>query len=94
MFTGFEWDPSKAKSNLHRHGVSFEQASTVFDDPLSRTVYDPDHSVEEERFVTIGQSDRGDLLVVCHCDRGDRIRIISSRLAESHERRDYESRPE
>ncbi len=90
MLKGFEWDLNKAASNLQKHGVSFEQASTVLDDPLSQTIYDPDHSQEEERFVTIGQSDGGALLVVCHRDREDRLRIISARPAESHERRDYE----
>lgn len=90
MLIGFEWDAAKAARNIEQHGVSFEDASTVFDDPLSLTIYDPEHSGDEERFVTIGQSDRGILLVVCHSDRENRIRIISSRVATGHERRNYE----
>jgi uncharacterized DUF497 family protein len=91
MLSGFEWDPAKAASNLEDHGVSFEEAATVFDDPLSLTVYDPDHSEDEARFVTIGQSKQRTLLVVCHCDRENRIRIINSRFPSSRERRTYES---
>ena len=91
MLTGFDWDPAKAASNLHKHGVPFEEAATVFDDPLSLTIPDPDHSENEERFVTTGQSNTGKLLVVCHCDREGKIRIISSRHATPHERLDYES---
>lgn len=90
MYEGFEWDPTKAASNLKKHGVSFEEASTVFDDPLSITINDDEHSVEEDRFVTMGRSDEGRLVVVCHCDRGQRIRIISSRTAERYEQRQYE----
>ena len=90
MFIGFEWDPAKARSNAEKHGVSFEEASTVFDDLLSFTIDDPEHSAEEQRFVTFGESDRGGLLVVCHCDRDNKIRIISSRPATPSERRDYE----
>jgi uncharacterized DUF497 family protein len=85
----FEWDPEKAKLNFARHGVSFEEAATAFSDPLSLTVFDPDHSLEEDRFLLIGASDRGHLLVVAHTDRGQRIRIISARLATRRERRSY-----
>jgi uncharacterized DUF497 family protein len=94
MWQGFLSDPEKAESNIKDHGVTFERAATVFDDPLARTIPDPEHSYEEERFVTMGRSDTGDLLVVCHCDRGDRVRIISARFPEPRERRDYESKPE
>jgi uncharacterized DUF497 family protein len=87
----FEWDPEKAKQNLARHGVSFEEASTAFSDPLSLTIFDPDHSAEEDRFVLLGASDKGRLLVVAHTDRDERIRIISARLATGRERRSYES---
>jgi uncharacterized DUF497 family protein len=86
----FEWDPAKAAENLAKHGVSFEEASTVFRDPLSQTGEDPDHSVGEERFVTFGFSTAGSLLVVSHTENGDRIRIISARLATSGERILYE----
>lgn len=93
MLSGFEWDPAKAASNLQKHGVSFEEAATVFDDPLSLTICDPDHSEDEERFVTIGQSKNGTLVVVSHCDRANRIRIINCRYPTPRERRDYESGP-
>lgn len=89
MWPGFEWDPDKAASNLLKHGISFEAAESVFNDPLSRTIPDPDHSEDEERFVTMGTSDSGELLVVCNSDKGERIRIISARLAEPSERRAY-----
>jgi uncharacterized protein len=86
----FEWDNKKAKENLRKHGVSFHEATSVFDDPLSATISDPDHSVAESRFVTIGISRRSRLLVVVHTDRGDRLRMISARPAEPAEIRDYE----
>ena len=69
----FEWDPKKARRNLNIHGISFDEASTAFRDPLSGTIDDPLHSEDEERFVLIGQSQRGRLLVVVHTERGDRI---------------------
>jgi len=75
----FEWDPAKAAENLARHGVSFAEAATVFRDKLSATGADPDHSFDEERFVTFGTSTGGRVLVVSHTDRGDTIRIISAR---------------
>lgn len=86
----FEWDEKKAKENLKKHGVSFEESTTVFGDLLSFTISDPLHSDEEERFITIGQSYRGRTLVAVHTERGDKIRIISSRLASRRERRHYE----
>lgn len=86
----FEWDNNKALANLKKHGVSFEEASTVFGDTLSLTVPDPLHSHAEDRFVTIGMSSSGKLLIVVHSDRGDRIRIVSARTATTKERKDYE----
>jgi uncharacterized protein len=86
----FEWDPPKARSNFAKHGVGFEEASTVFGDPLSLTIPDPEHSRMEERFVTMGIAFTGKLLVVVHTDRGDNIRIISARRANRRERKSYE----
>jgi uncharacterized DUF497 family protein len=86
----FEWDPDKAASNAAKHGVSFEEAATVFGDPLSLTAYDPDHSQDEDRFITMGSSVDNRLLLVSHTDREDRIRIISARLATRRERKAYE----
>ena len=86
----FEWDPRKAEINLHKHGVSFTEAGTVFGDNLAITVPDPDHSDDEERFITIGWSNRRRLLMVSHTDRGDRIRIISARELTNAERKEYE----
>ena len=86
----FQWDKRKAWRNLRDHKVSFEEASTVFGDVLSRTIEDPLHSDEEDRYVIIGQSARGRLLVVVHTIRGDNIRIISARVATPRERQDYE----
>ncbi len=87
---GFEWDPVKADLNLDKHGVSFDEAATVFADPLSITYDDPDHSQDEERFLTYGTSRSGRLLIVSHTDRADRIRIISARRTTARERRKYE----
>ena len=86
----FEWDLAKASENLAKHGVSFEEAATVFRDTLSVTGADPDHSVDEERFIIFGASTSGRLLVVAHTERGDIIRIISARLVTSGERKIYE----
>ena len=86
----FEWDPVKAAENLAKHGVSFEEAATVFRDTLSATGRDPDHSVDEERFVIFGVSTSARLLVVAHTERGDTIRIISARPATPDERKIYE----
>ena len=86
----FDWDPIKAKFNRWKHRVSFEEAATVLLDPLSKTSLDPDHSIEEERFLTFGISARQRLLVVSYTDRDETIRIISARLATKHERTIYE----
>ena len=87
----FEWDNKKAKRNHRKHGVSFEEASTVFYDPLSATFDDPDHSVGELRLITVGYSSRGRLLVVSHTERVKSIRIISARPATAHERKRHQS---
>jgi len=87
----FEWDPQKAKSNLEKHGVSFEEASTAFQDTLSLTIDDPLHSIDEERLILIGMSQKNRVLVVVHTERGDNIRIISARKATNKERKSYES---
>ena len=86
----FEWDTAKAAKNPAKHGVSFEEAATVFRDTLSATGANPDHSVGEERFITFGVSTSGRLLVVAHTERGDTIRIISARPATRGERKIYE----
>jgi len=86
----FEWDPHKAEINLRKHGVSFTEAGTVFGDNLTITIPDPDHSDDEERFITIGWSNHRRLLIVSHADRGDRIRIISARELTRAERKVYE----
>jgi uncharacterized DUF497 family protein len=86
----FEWDPDKADENEHKHAVSFAEAATVFGDPLSVTVADPDHSVAEARFLTIGMSHQQRLLVVAHADRDDAVRLISARAATRAERKAYE----
>ena len=87
----FEWDSRKASRNLNIHGVSFDEASTAFQDPLSHTITDPLHSEEEDRFVLIGYSYRNRLLVVVHADRGDRVRIISARSANRKEKHEHET---
>jgi uncharacterized DUF497 family protein len=86
----FAWDPNKAESNLQRHGISFHEAVTVFGDPLSTTVPDPDHSLEEDRYIIVGTSHRGRILMVAHTEQGDHIRIISARELTRRERRQYE----
>ena len=86
----FEWDPEKAKKNLKKHGVSFEEAVTVFYDPLSATFDDPDHSVGEYRYIIIGFSSRDRLLVVAYGERGESLRIINARTATAHERKKHE----
>jgi uncharacterized DUF497 family protein len=86
-----EWDEEKAAANVSKHGVSFEEAATVFDDRLATTILDPDHSIGEERWLTRGQSRQGRLLVVWHTNRGSAIRIVGARLATPNERRSYES---
>jgi uncharacterized protein len=86
----FEWDPLKAARNRRKHGVSFHEAATVFGDPLAITYHDPDHSISEQRFITVGTSNVGRLLIVAHADRAENIRIISARKATLREREDYE----
>lgn len=88
----FEWDEGKASQNVEKHGIAFENAATVFGDPLSLTIDDPLHSQEERRFVTIGESVGREVLVVVHAERKSVIRIISARPATRRERRDYERR--
>ncbi len=85
----FEWNPAKAKTNLAKHEVSFEEASTVFDDPLFITVVDDEHSQDELRYITIGLSANNRLLMVAHTERDDRIRIISARKATKNEEKFY-----
>ena len=88
----FEWDAAKAKANLRKHGVSFEEAMTVFGDHLGRIANDPRHSADEDRFVLLGFSRRQRLLAVMCADRSEAIRIISARRATRQERRDYEEK--
>jgi hypothetical protein len=85
-----EWDPEKAASNFTKHGAEFHEAGTVVDDPLSTTFPDPDHSLDEQRYLTIGSSLSGRILVVAHTDRGEAVRLISARAATPTERRFYE----
>lgn len=87
----FEWDEEKAEANLKKHNVSFEDAASVFFDPFSITIPDPDHSDEEERYIDIGISNNGQILVVVYTERSSNIRIISSRTATSKERKIYET---
>lgn len=91
-FLQFEWDPAKGAANLAKHGVSFEEAGSVFGDPLATTVSDPGHAMGgEERFLTTGMSNQQRVVIVWHTERGDAIRIIGAREATPHERRSYES---
>ena len=90
MALDFEWDPAKDELNLKDHGISFDEASTVFRDTLSITIADPDHSDSENRFIDIGMSHRGHLLVVSYTEREDRIRIISARPPTRAEWKNYE----
>jgi uncharacterized DUF497 family protein len=86
----FEWDAEKGLGNLEKHGVSFEEAASAFADPMSSTIADPEHSVGEERWILLGLSFTGRLVVVAHTERRDTIRLISARLATRSERRQYE----
>ncbi|MFC1660987.1 BrnT family toxin [Gemmatimonadota bacterium] len=86
----FDWDPKKADSNLGKHGVTFAEAATAFGDPLSITIPDPEHSLGEARFILLGLSFQGRLVVVVHTETHDSIRIISARLATRTERESYE----
>ncbi|MES2792856.1 MAG: BrnT family toxin [Planctomycetota bacterium] len=88
---GFEWDDNKAASNFRKHGVTFNEASTVFDNPLAALVYDPDNSEDEVRYLIVGDSARGRLLFVSHSDRKETTRIISAREATPRERRSYQN---
>ena len=89
----FEWHPDKRQANIEKHGVDFTEAKTVFGDPLEKIIPDPDHAIGEERFVSIGKSEARRLIVVSYTERsGDRIRIISARLATPKERRGYEQK--
>jgi uncharacterized DUF497 family protein len=86
----FEWDPRKAAANVRKHNVAFQEAATVFGDPLAITFEDPDHSMNENRYITFGLSLQNRLLVVSHTQRADRTRIISARLTDRKERTIYE----
>jgi len=86
----FNWDDKKAKTNLKKHGISFDEALSVFLDPLASTIADPDHSQREHRFLTLGRTAKSKLIVVAHRDDADVIRIISAREATRHERKNYE----
>jgi uncharacterized DUF497 family protein len=88
----FEWDPGKARQNRRKHRVSFQEAATVFGDPLASTFDDPDHSASELRFITVGMSSAGRVLMVAHSDRNGNVRIISARKATQHERKHYEEK--
>jgi uncharacterized protein len=88
----FEWDDEKADSNLKKHGVSFEEGATIFNDPQIATIFDPSHSEDEERNISIGISIQGNLLVMVHTEREERIRLISCRKATNAERKTYENR--
>jgi uncharacterized protein len=86
----FEWDKQKEKSNLSKHSISFEEAQTVFDDPLYVDFYDPDHSEDEHRYIIIGESSKSHILLVSYTERGDKIRIISARQVTQQERKAYQ----
>ena len=86
----FGWDPQKAASNQRKHGVSFHEAASVLGDPLSITYHDPDHSTTEHRFITVGMSQSGRVLIVAHTDRRNNIRIISARKTTHQEKKHYE----
>jgi len=90
MKLNFEWDEEKAKANLKKHRVGFDEATTVFLDPFSITIPDPDHSEDEQRYIDIGSSDKDRVLVVVYTERGTTIRIISCRKATVSERKIYE----
>jgi uncharacterized protein len=87
----FEWDPNKATENLKNYGISFDEASSVFGDPLATTIDDPDHSIDEFRFLTLGYTKSQRLIAVSHTEREGRIRIISAREPTPRERSQYES---
>ena len=91
-YLSFEWDQNKAESNKRKHGVTFDEAGSVFDDEYSRLIPDPDSSFGEERFIIIGVSQKSNTLVVCHCYRyeDNNVRLISARKADKRERKQYE----
>lgn len=89
MKTKFDWDTSKAKRNFQKHAVAFEEACTIFDDPQFITFLDEEHSIDEERYITIGLSEKHRLLMVAHTERKDNVRIISARKATKHEEKFY-----
>jgi hypothetical protein len=86
----FEWDPKKATANVQKHDVTFQEAATVFGDPLAITFEDPDHSTDKNRYIPFGLSLQKQLIIVSHMERGDRTRIISARLMDRKERKIYE----
>jgi hypothetical protein len=86
----FEWDPKKAEANKRKHGISFHEAATIFGDPLAITFVDPDHSLDEVRYLTFGLSRFNQMMVVSHTQRGEKLRIISARLMTRQERNIYE----
>ncbi len=90
MKLSFEWDEEKAKANLKKHRVGFDEATTVFTDPFSMTIHDPNHSADEQRYIDIGSSEKGRVLVTVYTERGSTIRIISCRKATPSERKRYE----
>jgi hypothetical protein len=90
MKLNFNWDEEKAKANRKKHRVSFDEAIAIFNDPFSTMIADPDHSIDEQRHIDIGSSDKGQILVVVYTERGSNIRIISCRKANLSERRFYE----
>jgi uncharacterized protein len=93
MTPPFEWDEAKAQANQKKHGVSFEEASTVFANPLAAIFDDPDHSQDEVREIIVGHSDQNRVLVVSYTERGAAVRIISARVATPRERKDYQENP-
>jgi uncharacterized DUF497 family protein len=90
MAAQFEWDPKKAKANLSKHDISFEEASTIFDDPMFITFLDNEHSIDEERYITIELSSKARLLMIAHAERNNRMRIISARKATKNEEKYYQ----
>lgn len=92
MALTFEWDENKALENYRKHGVSFEEAKTIFNDFFAITIYDPNHSINEDRFIDLGRSSRGRILVVVYTERNETIRLISSRMATRRECWHYEKK--
>jgi len=88
----FEWDPGKARQNRRKHRIPFQEAATIFGDPLAVTYPDPDHSTSEQRFITVGMSSVGRVLIVAHVDRNENVRIISARKTTQRERKHYEEK--